>query len=87
LSYREPSRISGEFNDDGRDAIRTPKISTDIQEVRLIEAEALLVLLEQRLRDPTFDLGPGDISGLGVQDFFAESGVLTAAEVREEAGI
>jgi hypothetical protein len=79
--------VSGQFTDDGRDAIRTLKIGTDVQEVRLIEAEALLVLLEQRLRDPTFDLGPGDISGMGVQDFFAESGVLTASEVREEGGI
>ena len=79
--------ISGEFTDEGRDAIRTLKISTDIQEVRLIESEALLALLEQRLRDPSFNLGPGDIGGPGVQDFFAESGVLTATDVREELGI
>lgn len=79
--------ISGEFTDDGRDAIRSLKISTDIQEVRLIETEALLVILEQRLRDPSFGLGPGDLGGLGVQDFFAESGVLAAADVREELGI
>jgi hypothetical protein len=79
--------VSGEFTDDARDAIRTLKISTDIQEVRLIEAEALLTLLENILRDPSFGLGPGDVSGPGVQDFFAESGVLTAADVREELGI
>ena len=79
--------ISGEFTDEGRDAIRTLKISTDIQEVRLIESEALLALLEHRLRDPSFDLGPGDIGGPGIQDFFAESGVLTATDVREELGI
>lgn len=80
--------ISGEFKDDARDAIRALKISTDIQEVRLIEAEALLLLLENSLRDPSFGTGPGDLStGLGVQDFFAESGVLTAADVREELGI
>ena len=79
--------ISGEFTDDGRDAIRTLKISTDIQEVRLIESEALLTLLEHRLRNPSFDLGPGDVGGPGAQDFFAESGVLTAADVREELGI
>lgn len=79
--------VSGEFTDDGRDAIRTLKISTDIQEVRLIETEALLVLLEHRLRDPSFDLGPGDLGGPGVQDFFAESGVLTTGDVREELGL
>ncbi|WP_418286778.1 restriction endonuclease FokI C-terminal domain-containing protein [Halorubrum sp. DTA46] len=79
--------ISGDFTDDGRDAIRTLKISTDIQEVRLIEVEALLILLENRLRDPSFGLGPGDLGGPGVQDFFAESGVLTAADMREELGV
>lgn len=79
--------LSGEFTDNGRDAIRTLKITTDIQEVRLIEVEALLILLENRLRDPSFGLGPGDLEGPGVQDFFAESGVLTAADVREELGV
>lgn len=79
--------VSGNFTDGGRDTIRTLKIGTDIQEVRLIEVEALLILLENRLREPSFGIGPGDISGPGVQDFFAESGVLTAADVREELGI
>jgi hypothetical protein len=79
--------ISGAFTGDGREGIRTLKISTDIQEVRLVEAEALLELLETRLRDPDFDLGPGDVGGPGVQDFFAESGLLTATDVREELGL
>lgn len=79
--------VSGEFTDEGREAIRTLKIGTDIQEVRLVEAEALLALLENRLRKPEFDLGPGDAGGPVVQDFFAESGLLTAADVREELGI
>lgn len=79
--------ISGTYTDEARDAIRTLKINTDIQEVRLIEVEALLVLLENRLRNPTFDLGAGDIEGPGVQDFFAESGILNASDVREELGI
>ena len=79
--------VSGKFSDEGRDAIRTLKIITDIQEVRLIEVEALLILLENRLRDPGFGLGPGDLEGPGVQDFFAESGALTAADVREELGV
>lgn len=79
--------ISGTFKDDGRDAIRTLKITTDIQEVRLIEAEALLSLLETRLRDPKFGLGLGDAEGIGVQAFFAESGLVRASDVREELGI
>lgn len=80
--------VSGAFRDDGRDVIRTLKISTDIQEVRLIEAEALLLLVEHSLRNPQFGLGPGDHgTGLGFQDFFAESGVLTASDAREELGV
>jgi len=79
--------ISGDFDDDGRETIRTLKITTDIQEVRLVEAEALLSLLETRLRNPKFGLGPGDVEGPGVQDFFAESGLLKATDVREELGI
>lgn len=79
--------ISGDIIGEGRDAIRTLKISTDIQEVRLIEVEALLILLETRLRNPSFGLGPGDLGEPGVQNFFAESGVLTTADVRENLGI
>lgn len=79
--------ISGTFTDGSQDAIRNLKIMTDIQEVRLVEADALLAILENRLRNPAFGLGPGDASGPGVQDFFAESGVLTASEIREELGI
>jgi hypothetical protein len=79
--------VSGAFTDSGKDAIRTLKITTDIEEVRLIEAEALLSLLETRLREPKFSLGLGEVGGIGVQAFFAESGLLTAADVREELGI
>lgn len=79
--------LSGTFSDESRESIRTLKITTDIQEVRLVEADALLALLENRLRDPMFSLGPGDATGPGIQDFFAESGILTVADVREELGI
>ncbi|MCT9094649.1 hypothetical protein [Haloarchaeobius sp. HME9146] len=79
--------FTGEFSDESREAIRTLKISTDVQEVRLIEADTLLALLENRLRDPKFDLGPGGPEGPGVQDFLAESGILSAADIREELGI
>jgi len=79
--------ISGTISDESQEAVRTLKITTDIQEVRLVEADALLALLENRLRDPMFSLGPGDASGPGIQDFFAESGILSAADIREELGI
>lgn len=79
--------FTSHFSDESRESIRTLKITTDVQEVRLIEADALLALLEHRLRNPSFDLGPGDLSGPGVQDFLAESGILSPADIREELGI
>lgn len=79
--------ISGTFTDESRETIRALKMSTDIQEVRLVEVDALLAILENRLRDPRFSLGPGDVSGPGIQDFFAESGILSAVDIREELGI
>ncbi|PSP85946.1 hypothetical protein BRC83_02340 [Halobacteriales archaeon QS_1_68_17] len=79
--------VSGSFSDESQEAIRSLKITTDIQEVRLVEADALLALLENRLRDPKFSLGPGDASGPGIQDFFAKSGILAASDIREELGI
>lgn len=78
--------FSSEFDADRPDAVRRLKIETEIQEVRLIEAEALLELLETRLRDPAFSLGPTGAEGPGMQDLFAESGVLTSAEVQEQQG-
>ncbi|ODR80030.1 hypothetical protein BG842_02900 [Haladaptatus sp. W1] len=78
--------FSGTFDADRPDAIRRLKIATQIQEVRLIEAAALLELLETRLRDPSFSLGPTGANGPGMQDLFAESGVLTSAEIQEQHG-
>jgi len=78
--------VSNVFDADRPDAVRRLKIETDIQEVRLIEADALLELLETRLRDPMFTLGPTNANGPGIQDLFAESGVLTSSEVQEQHG-
>jgi len=78
--------FSSTFDSDRPDAVRRLKIETDIQEVRLIGAETLLELLETRLRDPMFTLGPTSADGPGMQDLFAESGVLTSAEVQEQHG-
>lgn len=78
--------FSSAFDADRPDPVRRLKIETDIQEVRLVEAGALLELLETRLREPDFTLGPSGPEGPGVQDFFAESGALTAAEAQEQLG-
>ena len=51
-------------------------------EVLLVEASALVALLEAKLRDPLLSLGPE-----GVQRLIADSGVLSEADVREFQGI
>ena len=79
--------ISGSFVDEAREAIRGLKIRTPIREVRLLEANTVIELLENSLRDPEFRLGPGGYQGVGLQDFFVESGILTEADVREELGL
>lgn len=52
------SVISGNYTDDGTEAIRTLKIGTDIQEVRLIEVEALLILSKTAYEIRTSIWGP-----------------------------
>lgn len=78
--------FSSGFDTNRPDAVRRLKIETEIQEVRLVEVGALLELLETRLRDPMFTRGPTTADGPGIQDLFAESGVLTSAEVQEQHG-
>ncbi|WP_160134458.1 hypothetical protein [Halococcus salsus] len=78
--------FSSFYDADRPDAVRRLKIETEIQEVRLIETNALLDILETRLREPMFTLGPTNADGPGIQDLFAESGVLTAVEVQEQYG-
>ena len=70
---------SGEFDD----LIRGLKMETDISEVVLVEAEALVVMVDAKLRDPNqLTLGPD-----GLQRLFCKSGILTAQDVREELGL
>ena len=55
------------------------KMDTGVNEVCLVEAEALVTMVDIRLRDPQeFTLGPE-----GLQRLFSSSGVLTSANVRE----
>jgi len=71
--------VSGSFADDFDDAIASIKMETEVREVVLLEAEALVLIVEAKLRAPLqLTLGPD-----GLQRFFIKSGGLTAAMVRE----
>lgn len=74
--------ISSAFSGDHDDVIRGLKMDTDAREILLVEASALIALLEARLRDPLLTLGPE-----GIQRLLASSGVLTEADVREFVGL
>ena len=71
--------VSSRFADDFDGAIREIKMETDVGEVCLLEAEGLVAMVDQKLRQPhQIGLGPD-----GMQRLFSSSGVLTAAEVLE----
>ena len=71
--------VSSSFADDFDDAIASIKMETEVREVVLLEAEALVLIVEAKLRAPLqLTLGPD-----GLQRFFTKSGGLTAAMVRE----
>ena len=71
--------ISSGFADDFDDAVRTLKMETDVNEVCLIEAGALVEMVKAKLRDPhSITLGPD-----GIQRLFSTSGIVTADVVRE----
>lgn len=74
--------ISGSFVGDHDDVIRSIKMDTDVREILLVEAGALVALLEAKLRDPLLSLGPE-----GVQRLLAESGLLSEVDVKEFQGI
>jgi len=71
--------ISSKFADDFDDAIRSIKMETDVNEVCLVEAGALVAMVEARMRAPLqVTLGPD-----GLQRLFTVSSVLTAETVNE----
>lgn len=71
--------ISSSFIDDYDDAIRSIKMETDVNEVILMETEALVAMVDAKLRAPSeVTLGPD-----GLQRLFSQSGILTADMVRE----
>jgi hypothetical protein len=74
--------ISGSFCGDFDDTIRSLKIETEIREILLLEASALITLLEEKLRRPELDLGPK-----GIQGILAQSGIITDADMKEFLGV
>jgi len=74
--------ISSSFQEDYDDTIRMVKMETDVSEVCLLEADALVAMVDAKLRDPLqLSLGPD-----GLQRLFSNSGVLTSRNVREILG-
>jgi hypothetical protein len=71
--------ISSAFAEDHDDTIRLLKMETDVSEVCLVEADALVEMVDARLRSPLdVTLGPD-----GLQRLFAVSGIITRQHVRE----
>ena len=72
--------ISSSFTDDFNATIRSIKMDTDVNEVLLLEAEALVAMVDVKLRDPLqITLGSD-----GIQHLFSNGGVITAQMVKEQ---
>ncbi len=71
--------ISSKYADDFDDSIRSIKMETDVSEVVLVEVEAIVEMVDAKLRSP-LDVTLGSD---GFQQLFAVSGLLTAENVRE----
>jgi hypothetical protein len=70
--------ISSDFADDYDDSIRSIKMETDVNEVCLVEADALVAMVDAKMRFPhEVSLGPD-----GLQRYFSVSGVLSAELIR-----
>jgi len=69
--------VSSGFKDDHDDLIRSIKMETDTNEVCLMEAAALVAMVDAKLRNPLqVSLGPD-----GLQRLFSNSGILTGDDV------
>lgn len=72
--------VSSTFAEDYEDTIRSIKMETDVSEVILLEADALVSMVDAKLRDPLgISLGSD-----GLQRLFSVSGKVTAEVVREQ---
>jgi hypothetical protein len=74
--------ICSYFRGDFDVIIRNMKMETEIRELLFIEVSGLLTILEQKLRNPDLDLGPK-----GIQNLFAQSGILENKDIKEFLGI
>jgi uncharacterized protein (UPF0305 family) len=71
--------VSSRFLDDFDEAIRSIKMETDVNEVCLLEAAALVAMVEAKLRDPLhLSLGPD-----GMQRLFSCSDIISAEVVAQ----
>jgi hypothetical protein len=71
--------LSSSFADDFDDLIRSLKMETNVNEVCLVEAAALVAVVDQKLRDPlAISLGSD-----GIQRLFSSSGIVTKDYVLE----
>ena len=71
--------VSSSFLDDFDDVIRSIKMDTDVNEVCLLEATALVAMVDAKLRNPQqVTLGPD-----GMQRLFSSSGLITAEDVMQ----
>lgn len=68
------------FADDFDDIIRSIKMDTDVNEVCLVDADALVAMVDAKLRDPIQVTLGSD----GLQRLFSVSGVITAEMVRKQ---
>jgi hypothetical protein len=71
--------ISSQFVDEFDDLIRSLKMETNVNEVCLVEADALVTIVDQKLRMPlSVSLGPD-----GLQRLFSSSGIVSVDDVLE----
>ena len=72
--------VSSTFANDYDDTIRSIKMETNVNEVSLVDVDALVSMVDIKLREPLqITLGPD-----GLQRLFSISGIITADMVREQ---
>lgn len=71
--------ISSNFVSDYDEAIRSIKMETDVNEVLLMEASALISMVDVKLRDPSITLGSD-----GFQRLFSSSGIIQTQTVKDQ---
>jgi hypothetical protein len=71
--------ISSSFVSDYDEAIRSIKMETDVNEVLLMEAYALVSMADSKLRDPSVTLGSD-----GFQRLFSSSGIIKVQTVKDQ---